>query len=77
MTVNRELIRVNTIGHECVIAVGHKVSTRSFSRNANRQLLHGSAPFKFNNDELLVLFSSWKPKKTIKINNHSKCIKQV
>lgn len=60
-TVNKEFILVNTIGQECATAVGHKVSTLSLSKNENKQLLHGSAPFRFNVDELLVLFSSWKP----------------
>jgi hypothetical protein len=61
ITVNKEFIRLKTIGHECAIAFGHNVNTLSFSKNVNKQQLHGSAPFKFSKEELLVLFSSWKP----------------
>lgn len=35
--------------------------TLSFSMNSNRQKLQGSAPFKFNVEELFELLSSWNP----------------
>lgn len=61
ITEKREFIRVKTIGHECATAVEHKVSTLSFSKNAKRQLPHGSAPFRFKEEELFVLVSSCRP----------------
>ena len=57
-TVNNELIRVKTIGQEWATALGQSVRTLSFSKNANKQLLQGSTPFKFKDEELFVLFSS-------------------
>jgi hypothetical protein len=61
-TVKRVLILPYTIGQECKTADGQRVSTRPLSRNPNKQVLQGSTPFRFNDDELLVLFSSWKPR---------------
>jgi hypothetical protein len=60
-TVNKRFILPYTIGQECITADGQKVRTRPLSRNPNKQVLHGSTPFRFNDEELLVLFSSWKP----------------
>jgi hypothetical protein len=60
-TVKSVFILPYTIGQECIIADGQRVSTRPLSRNPNKQVLQGSTPFRFNDDELLVLFSSWKP----------------
>lgn len=54
-------MRLNTIGQEWATALGQSDKTRFFSKNANKQLLQGSAPFKFKVEELLVLFSSGKP----------------
>ena len=73
-TVNKELIRLKTIGHEWATAFGHNVKTLSFSKNANKQLLQGSAPFKLSNEELFVLFSSWKPKTKQMINYNKQII---
>lgn len=57
-TENREFMRLKTMGHEWATAFGHSVSTLSFSKKANKQLAHGSAPFRLSEEELLVLFSS-------------------
>lgn len=43
------------------MADGQYLRTRSFSINSNKQKFQGSAPLKFNVDELFALHSSWKP----------------
>jgi hypothetical protein len=60
-TVKRGFILPYTTGQECITADGQRVRTRPLSRNPNKQVLQGSTPFRFNDEELLVLFSSWKP----------------
>ena len=60
-TAKRGFILPYTIGQECITADGQSVRTRPLSRNPNKKVLHGSMPFRFNDEELLVLLSSWKP----------------